>query len=76
MSSIATFVHERLKWITIGQSPPTSETEWLCVDIDGYKVVNVYKPPPIRLPPIGLQIQFDLGMDYHLSRARVISDMR
>ena len=31
------------------QSPPISETEWLGVDVDGYKIVNVYKPPPIRL---------------------------
>ena len=31
------------------QSPPTSEIEWLCVDVDGYKIVNVYKPPPTRL---------------------------
>ena len=46
---LATFVHEQLKWILFDQSPPTSETEWLCVDVDGYKTVNVYKPPPICL---------------------------
>ena len=46
---LATFVHERLKWTLSGQSPPTSETEWLCVDVDGYKIVNIYKPPPTRL---------------------------
>ena len=33
----------------IHQSSPTSEIEWLCVDVDGYKIVNVYKPPPICL---------------------------
>ena len=43
------FVHERLKWTLVDQSPPTSGTEWLCVDVDGYKIVNVYKSPPIRL---------------------------
>ena len=43
------FVHERLKWTLFDQSPPTSDTEWLCVDVDKYKIVNVYKPPPIRL---------------------------
>ena len=32
---LATFVHERLD-----QSPPTSEIEWLCVDVDGYKIVR------------------------------------
>ena len=46
---LATFVHERLKWTLFDQSPPTSETEWLYVDVDGYKIVNVYKPPPICL---------------------------
>ena len=45
----ATFVHERLKWTLYDQSPTTSETEWLCVDVDGYKIVNIYKPPPTRL---------------------------
>ena len=46
---LATFVHERMKWTLLDQSPPTLETEWLCVDVDGYKIVNVYKPSPIRL---------------------------
>ena len=46
---LATFVHERLKWILIDQSPPTSEIEWVCVDVDNYKIVNVYKPPPTRI---------------------------
>ena len=45
---LATFAHEQLKWTLFDQSPPTSETEWLCVDVDGYKMVNVYKPSPIR----------------------------
>jgi len=42
---LATFVHERLEWSLVDQSPDQSETEWLCVDVAGYKVVNVYKPP-------------------------------
>ena len=46
--SLATFVHDRLKWIHVDQSPATSETQWLCVDVDGYRIVNVYKPPPTR----------------------------
>ena len=46
---LATFVHYRLKWTLVDQSPATSETEWLCVDVDGYTIVNVYKPPPTRL---------------------------
>ena len=53
---LATFVHERLKWTFFDQSPPISETEWLCVDVDGYKIANVYKPPPIRLQVSDLQV--------------------
>ena len=34
---------------SINGSPLTSKIEWLCVDVDGYKIVNVYKPPPTRL---------------------------
>ena len=39
----------RLKWILVDQSPTTSKMEWLCVDVDGYRIVNVYKPPSMRL---------------------------
>jgi len=39
---LATFVHERLEWWLIDKSPEQSETEWLCVDIAGYKIINVY----------------------------------
>ena len=28
---LATFVHERLRYTLLDQSPPTSEIEWLCV---------------------------------------------
>ena len=41
---LATFIHDRQKWIFVDQSPTTSETKWLCVDVDGYGIVNVYKP--------------------------------
>ena len=40
----------------LDQSPPTSEIEWLCVDVDGYKIVNVYKPPPTRLRSLDLPV--------------------
>ena len=46
---LATFVHDRLEWSLVDQSPKQSETEWLCVDAAGYKIVNVYKPPRSRL---------------------------
>ena len=54
--SSATFVHERLTYTLLDQSPPTSEIEWLCVDVDGYKIVNVYKPPPTRLRTLDLPV--------------------
>ena len=53
---LATFVHERLRYMFLDQSPPTSEIEWLCVDVDGYKIVNVYKPPPTRLQTLDLLV--------------------
>ena len=53
---LATFVHKRLRYTLFDQSPPTSEIEWLCVDVDGYKIVNVYKPPPTRLRTLDLRV--------------------
>ena len=53
---LATFVHERLRYTLFDQSPPTSEIEWLCVDVDGYKIVNVYKTSPTRLRTLDLPV--------------------
>ena len=53
---IDTFVHERLRYTLLDQSPPTSEIEWLCVDVDGYKIVDVYKSPPTRLRTLDLPV--------------------
>ena len=53
---LATFVHERLRYMLLDQSPPTSKIEWLCVDVDGYKIVNVYKPPPTRFRTLDLPV--------------------
>ena len=53
---LATFVHERLRYTLLDQSPPTSEIEWLCVDVDGYKIVNVYKSPPTRLQTLDVSV--------------------
>ena len=50
---LATFVHE-LNTL-LDQSPQTSEIEWLCVDVDGYKILNIYKPPPTRLQTLDSQ---------------------
>ena len=46
---LTTLVNDRLKWTLVDQSPATSETEWLCVDVDGYGIVIVYKFSPTRL---------------------------
>ena len=53
---LATFVHEPLKYRLLKQSPFKSETEWLCVDVDGYKIVNVYRPPSTRLQASDLPV--------------------
>ena len=53
---LATLAHERLKWTLFNQSPPKSEIEWLCVDADEYKIVSVYKPPPIRFQVFDLPL--------------------
>ena len=53
---LATFVHDRLKWTLVGQSPVTSETEWLRVDVDGYRILNVYKLLSTRLQASDLPV--------------------
>ena len=54
--NLATFVHERLRYTLLDQSPPTSDIEWLCVVVDDYKIVNVYKPPPTQLRTLDLPV--------------------
>ena len=51
---LATFVHRCLEWSLVDQSPEQSETEWLCVDIKGYKIINVYTPPCSRFRPTAI----------------------
>ena len=53
---LVTFVHEQLRYMLLDQSLPTSEIEWLCVDVDVYKIVNVYKLPPTRLRSLDLPV--------------------
>ena len=53
---LATFVHERLRYTHLDQSPTISEIVLLCVDVDGYKIVNVYKPQPTRLRTLDLPV--------------------
>jgi len=51
---VDTFVHERLEWSLADQSPEQSETEWLCIDVAGYKIINVCKPPRSRFTPTAI----------------------
>jgi len=51
---LATFVHERLERSLVDQSPEQSEIEWLCVDVAGYKIIYVYKPPRSRFTPTAI----------------------
>ena len=53
---LATFVQDQLKWTLVGQSLATSKTEWLCMDVDGYRTVNAYKPPPTQLQASDLPV--------------------
>ena len=43
------FVHKKFSWTLVDQSLGRSAIEWFCVDIDGCKIVNVYKPPTSQL---------------------------
>jgi len=51
---LATFVHERLEWSLVDQSTEQSETEWLCADVTGYKIISVHKPPRSRFTPTAI----------------------
>ena len=53
---LVTFVNERLRYTLLDQSPPILEIKGLCVDVDDYKIVNVYKPPPTRLRSLDLPV--------------------
>ena len=54
--ALAMFVYKQQKHMLLNQSPPTLDIEWPCVDVDGYKIVNVYKPPPTRLQSLDLPV--------------------
>jgi len=48
---LVTFVHKRLEWSLVDPSPEQSKTEWLCIDVAGYKLIKVYKPSCSRFTP-------------------------
>jgi len=51
---LVTLVHGRLEWSLIHQSLEHSETEWLCVDVAGYTIINVYKPSRSQFTPTAI----------------------
>ena len=54
--ALDTFVHEKLSWALTDQYPEESANEWMCVNLDGCKIVNVYKPPISRQIPKAIPI--------------------
>ena len=46
---LSTFVHERLRYMLLDPSSSKSEIELLCLNVNDYKIVNVYKSPSTRL---------------------------
>ena len=53
---LASFVHERLNWTLFDLSLPLHRRQRLCVDAEGYKIVNNYKPPPTLLQAFDLPV--------------------
>ena len=53
---LATFAHEKLSWTLVDKLSDILANEWLCVDIDGCKIVNVYKPPTLQLTLIAIPV--------------------
>ena len=51
-------MREKLSWNLSGQSLNDSDMEWLCVYICGFKIINVYKPPPSKMTPMSITIFF------------------
>ena len=47
-------MQEKLSWSLSGQSSNDSDIKWLCVDICGFKIINVYKPPPSQVTPTSI----------------------
>ena len=53
---LATFVHEKLNWTLADHFSEGSATEWLCVDVNGVKIVNVCETPPVSLTPNAIPV--------------------
>jgi len=43
-----------LEWALADQFPEQSESEWLCVNVTGYKTINIDKPPRSPFTPTAI----------------------
>ena len=43
---LASFVRNNLSWKLSDSSGEDSDIEWQCINVKGYNIVNIYKPPP------------------------------
>ena len=50
------FVYKQLRYTLLDQPSLASKIEWLYVDVDGYKIVNVYQLPPMQLQSLDLPV--------------------
>ena len=50
------FVHEQFKWTFVNQSLEGSGIEWLCMDVDGCKIFNIYKPSNLQSTPTAVPV--------------------
>lgn len=51
---LATFIKQDTEWSLEAQSPPDSEIEWLAVKVQDTTIINVYRPPTVRLTDTSL----------------------
>ena len=49
IQGLVTFIHDRLQCTLTDQSHEEPAIEWICVDVNGLKVINIYKPPTAQL---------------------------
>ena len=46
---LASFVRSNLSWKLSDLSGEDSDIEWQCINVEGYNIVNIYKPPTLQL---------------------------
>jgi len=52
--STATFVKHHAKWSAIAVSPENLLLEWTPTEVEGITIINVYKPPSVKMDTTGL----------------------